>query len=1118
VIFSQNPWRESTLDSALENREEPPVDERSIFMAALSQETPAQRSAFLDEACGGDPALRQRVEALLASHEQAGSFLGMPLPQRLAEKAPKQREQTRGAAPAASEPPRPLPEGPGSRIGPYKLLQEIGEGGMGTVYLAEQNEPVRRLVALKIIKPGMDSRQVIARFEAERQALALMDHPNIAKVLDAGQTGERREELGDRRDNPDARGLELGVRSQAESEVSPSPNSSLLTPLSSSRPYFVMELVKGVPITKFCDEQRLTPRQRLELFVPVCQAVQHAHQKGIIHRDLKPSNVMVCLYDGRPVPKVIDFGVAKATGQKLTERTMFTEIGQVVGTLEYMSPEQAELNQLDVDTRSDIYSLGVLLYELLTGSTPLERKRLKSTAMLEVLRLIREEEPPRPSTRLSESKETLPAISAQRQTEPARLTKLVRGELDWIVMKALEKDRNRRYETANGFAMDVQRYLADEPVQACPPSVGYRLRKFLRRYKGPVLAASAILFLLAAGIVGTTMGLLWALDAEREMRTQRDQKDSALKQTKIERDQKEEARRAAVAAAEEEARARRQTQRALNMMTDEIVEEHLGQQPQLTGRQREFLKKVLAEHEMFAAAKADDAEGRKSRAEGLVRVGRIRFRLGAHEEGMAAFSAAAAAWKQLQGDFPDRPEFRFNEASSHRSLGILRRDTGHLKEAESAFNDALTILKPLADDFKDRPEFRFQLAATHVDLGILLKETTDRLKEAGEHYEAALPLFAQLVKGFPRQPDYRNGLAFGYNSRGSLMWAIHWDDKAESDYRAALDIRKQLVKEFPERIEYRQHLALSYNLLGIVLHANLQWKEAEAVYRAALDIYKKLVDQYPGRPDFQDGLAKAYHNLGNLLLKGNRLKEAETAYLDALPIRKELVKKFPDRPDFRQALAVAHNSLGLVLKGLGRPKDATAAYGDALTVQRQLVADFGKVPDYHHQLAGTLGNLARLHLENKEFADAVPLIDEALPHNRAAVAANPKNPDYGRFYRNNLWTLCQCILALRDHARLATTAEALARLGYLGSADVYFGSQFLSRCVALAEKDPRLDEARRTELTQNYTDRALVLLRQAVAGGSIDADGMKKDRSYDPLRARAGFKKLLAEVEEKAKK
>src|SRR6202521_317818 len=299
------------------------------------------------------------------------------------------------------------------------------------------------MVALKIIKAGMDSKQVLARFEAERQALALMDHPNIAKVFDGGAT-------------------EAG------------------------RPYFVMELVKGVPITTYCDEHKLTPRQRLELFVPVCQAVQHAHQKGIIHRDLKPSNVLVALYDGKPVPKAIGFGVAKATGRRLTDKTLFTAFGAVVGTLEYMSPEQAEVNQLDIDTRSDVYSLGVLLYELLAGSPPFTRKELEKAGMLEMLRVIREQEPSKPSTKLSSS-DALPTLSANRGTEPAKLTRLVRGELDWIVMKCLEKDRNRRYETANGFAADVQRYLADEPVLAGPPSAWYRCRKFARRNRGPVL-------------------------------------------------------------------------------------------------------------------------------------------------------------------------------------------------------------------------------------------------------------------------------------------------------------------------------------------------------------------------------------------------------------------------------------------------------------------------------------------------------------------------------------------------------------------------------------------------------------------------------------------------------
>ena len=362
----------------------------------------------------------------------------------------------------------PFAEGLGDTIGPYSLLATIGEGGMGVVYMAEQSQPVRRKVALKVIKPGMDSRQVITRFEAERQALALMDHANIARIFDGGVT-------------------------------------------ESGRPYFVMELVNGQPITDFCNGNRLTLRQRLELFVPVCQAVQHAHQKGIIHRDLKPSNVLVSMHDATPVVKVIDFGVAKALGQELTDQTLFTGFAQMVGTPLYMSPEQAGRSAIDTDTRSDIYTLGVLLYELLTGTTPFDKERFRRVAYDEIRRIVREEEPPRPSTRLSESGEARSSISAQRQMEPAKLTRLIRDDLDRIVMKALEKDRNRRYETANGLAADVLRYLNNEPVLAGAPSAGYRLRKVREeRNKRSMIAGSLLFLAILGGVAGTLWGLMRA--------------------------------------------------------------------------------------------------------------------------------------------------------------------------------------------------------------------------------------------------------------------------------------------------------------------------------------------------------------------------------------------------------------------------------------------------------------------------------------------------------------------------------------------------------------------------------------------------------------------------------
>jgi tetratricopeptide (TPR) repeat protein len=423
-----------------------PKKARDVFLAA-SKLPAEEREAYLQQACGEDQDLHQRIFVLLQAQAEIGSFHEAP----------------------ALTVDQPISESPGTVIGPYKLLEPIGEGGMGAVWMAQQQEPVKRLVAVKVVKAGMDSRQVIARFEAERQALALMDHANIARVLDGGTN-------------------------------------------SAGRPYFVMDLVKGVPITRYCDEHHLTPRQRLELFVPVCSAIQHAHQKGVIHRDLKPSNVLVALYDGRPVPKVIDFGVAKAAGQSLTDKTLVTGFGAIVGTLEYMSPEQAEINQLDIDTRSDIYSLGVLLYELLAGSPPFTRKEWEKVGLLEMLRVIREEEPTKPSAKLSTA-EGLPTLAANRGTEPAKLTRLVRGELDWIVMKALEKDRNRRYETANGFAMDVQRYLTDEPVLACPPSAAYRLRKFARRNKAGLAVAALVLFFLV--LLGSGVGWAWRDRAAR---------------------------------------------------------------------------------------------------------------------------------------------------------------------------------------------------------------------------------------------------------------------------------------------------------------------------------------------------------------------------------------------------------------------------------------------------------------------------------------------------------------------------------------------------------------------------------------------------------------------------
>jgi len=448
-----------------------------MLAAALAQPSPEARERYLDTACGRDKELRDQLDSLLKAHDRAGDFL-RPSASKLG---------GNGANGANSA------EGLGTMIGRYRLLQQIGEGGFGLVFMAEQQEPVRRMVALKILKAGMDSREVIARFEAERQALALMDHPNIARVLDGGTTP-------------------------------------------SGRPYFVMDLVKGIPLTEFCEQQQLPIEARLRLFMKVCAGVQHAHQKGVIHRDLKPTNILVTLHDGEPVPKVIDFGIAKAIGQKLTERTLFTRFEQLIGTPAYMSPEQAEWSGLDVDTRSDLYSLGVLLYELLTGTTPLRKETLARAALDEVRRMIREAEPPKPSTRLTAILTTgevrLPPNSEAQKSEagdwqeprPTRVDsaclrqrlQAVRGDLDWIAMKALDKDRARRYETANGLARDVERHLNGEPVVACPPSKGYRAGKFIRRHRLAVGATAGIVLALVVGLASALVGFAQARRANRK--------------------------------------------------------------------------------------------------------------------------------------------------------------------------------------------------------------------------------------------------------------------------------------------------------------------------------------------------------------------------------------------------------------------------------------------------------------------------------------------------------------------------------------------------------------------------------------------------------------------------
>jgi serine/threonine protein kinase/tetratricopeptide (TPR) repeat protein len=869
-----------------------PLSLKELFLAALAV-PPAERAEWLQKNCGNDPKLRRQIERMLAEHEKSQSLLDRP-----AIAAGSQEIETIAYIEPASEQPATV-------IGPYKLLQQIGEGGMGTVYMAEQTQPVQRKVALKLIKAGMDSRQVIARFEAERQALALMDHPNIAKVLDAGTT-------------------------------------------ESGRPYFVMELVKGVPLTRYCDEHHLTPRQRLELFVPVCQAVQHAHQKGIIHRDLKPSNVMVCMYDGKPVPKVIDFGVAKATGSKLTERTLHTEFGAIVGTFEYMSPEQAELNQLDIDTRSDIYSLGVLLYELLTGTTPLERKRLKEVAILELLRLVREEEPPRPSTRLSTVQE-LPSIAANRGLEPRKLSGLVRGELDWIVMKCLEKDRNRRYETANGLARDIEHYLHDEPVNACPPSAAYQIKKFVRRNWVPMLAATVMLCSLVGGIAGTSWGLIRATKEAKAARQARDR-----------------------------------TRQALDAMTSTITGDALTTQKDISKDQKKFLSEVLLYYQEFAGEKADDETSRARTAGAAYRVGMIESRLGRSEQSVIAFQTARDGYATLTADFPAVAAYRWDLARNHNNLGIQLAALAKWLEAERAYSKAMAIQEKLTTEFSGVPEYRRGLANSHHNRGSLLANQ-GKSSEAEEEYRKALAIKEKLAADYSAEPQYERDRSVSHSALGVLLMDLGRRSEAEQEFRSAMAIDEKLAASFPAVSEHQHNLACDHTDLGWLLQGLGKQPEAEQEYRKALAIHEKVTANSPTVPDYRLSQASTHNNLGFLLAGLGSQSRAEEEYRKALAIQEKLAIDFPAVPAYRKELACSHTNLGALLQGLGKHEEAEQEYRKALTARQRLVVDYSdsRYPDRrdsievlaaaHNNLGGVLCDKHQLDQAIAEYHEAIRL-------------------------------------------------------------------------------------------------------------------------------------------------
>ncbi len=875
----------------------------SLFAAAVAL-PPEERGAYLERECAGDPALRDRVLALLTAHDRAGHVIDRPVD--------GDPDQTAGYAPASEQ--------RGTIIaGRYKLLEEIGQGGMGTVWAAEQTTPVRRKVAVKLIKAGMDSRAVLARFEAERQALALMDHPNIAKVLDGGLTD-------------------------------------------SGRPYFVMEYVKGVPITEYCDATRLSVEERLNLFVQVCSALQHAHQKGIIHRDLKPSNILVAPYDDKPVPKVIDFGLAKAMHQSLTEKTLYTAHEMVLGTPLYMSPEQAQLNNLDVDTRADIYSLGVLLYELLTGTTPIERKRFKEAAWDEVRRMIREEEPPAPSMRLS-STDTLPSSATFRHTEPAKLKKLVRGELDWIVMKALEKDRTRRYETANGLARDIQRYLDDEVVEARPPSAGYRFGKFVRRHRAQAMAAGLVFLALLAGIASTTWGLV------REARANARLAKSLVREQKANTD---------LSAANVKVKAR------YDLAVDAVKTFHTGVSEDFLLKEEKFkelrnrlLKSASDFYGKLGALLGNETDfaSRRALAQSNFELAELTRKVGRPEAALEAHRAVLAA-REAMATEPGGADtgVKADVGRSLNAIADLLASTGKSDEALSAYRRSESLLAGLAGS--DRAA-RAALAACRTQMASLLRYQ-GKVAQALSACRLARP-DQEALAAFPGSSnEARRELAETVAKVGYLLWMSGDYDEAVHEQRAAMAIYQKLADEYPDVVDFRLGLGRTHFYLGNVLPLTGRAAAGEAEFRISLEIFQSLVDGNAAVTQFRRylGLGRSYFADG--LLEMGRPAEAEAECRKALALLQKLVDDDPTVAEFRSILAGCHRSLGTMLLQAGKLVEAEIECRKAEVLCEKLMAENASLGQNKLMIAIVLGGLGDVARSSGRAAEAKSFYDRAM--------------------------------------------------------------------------------------------------------------------------------------------
>jgi non-specific serine/threonine protein kinase/serine/threonine-protein kinase len=945
--------------------------------------------------------------------------------------------------------PTPAQIPPGKLIGNYRVLQKVGEGGMGEVYEAEQERPVRRRVALKLIKAGMDTEHVVARFESERQALALMDHPGIAKVLDAGSTDR-------------------------------------------GRPYFVMEYVRGIPITRYCDTHRLATSERLELFIQVCEAVQHAHQKGIIHRDIKPSNVLVSIQGERPVPRIIDFGVAKATERRLTDRTFFTELGQLVGTPEYMSPEQAEMSGLDVDTRTDVYSLGVMLYELLAGALPFDSGAFRAGGIDEIRRRIREEEPVRPSTRVS-TLDDPPTAAARRRTDPSSLVHQLRGDLDWIVMKAMEKDRTRRYPSVSELAADIRRHTRHEPVVAGPPSTPYRVRKFVRRHRVAVIAGAAVTLALVLGIAGTTIGLVRARSASdrarEEAETAKQVSDFLVN----------------LFAVSDPSQARGSTITAREILEKGAtkIDAELADQPQVQARLMQTMGAVHRNLGLYGEAerlleRAADLQSRLHGG-GDPAVARVLIDLAWVYRAQARFADAESLCRRAVEIIEDAPGLPPTVlVRGLNSLGTMVRDRGDYARAREVLERGLAIGErtlgpehvdmsgtlyqlgwlhrllgdpPKAREYLERALVIMErnLGKDHLQVAWCLNDLAVVLRDMGD-YPAAMSLRKRSLEIWEKAlgPEHP-WVADGLNNLGVLLWSMKDYAAAEPYYRRALEIREKVLgPDHPE-------VASTLNNLGLLYLNTRDHPNAYRCFRRAVAIKEKVYGR--GHPD----CASAIGNLANVL-------EEVGEYPDALRLAEravEILEGALGRESGSSDLATGLHNLGYVRRSMGDFAEARSCFERALAIREKTLGPS------HLAVADNLQLLANVCHYLGRDADADSLYRRAL-----AVLEEHGGNDHKKVAYERL-ALAQHLVSRGDRSG-ADSLYASAGEGLAGTADPADGEINFNQACFWALGGDR--------------ERALEHLRRAVAAG-YRLSWIARDPDLASLHADPDFAALVAEIE-----